>query len=137
MGEAKRRNESGWTPLQGLSAHDLEQFEIEFVTLVNSQDKRLTIELSRFEFLAVILAIQTANADPNNRGDVMTVALNVARFIQKRYFSNRNSSLYKILSMGWNSNSHDVLDIQDANLLSSATQYKTDNKSTARPNTNN
>ena len=122
MGEAKRRNESGWTPSQGLSAHDLEQFEVEFKSLVNSSDKRLTIELLRLEYLAIILAIQTANANPSSRGDVMDVALNAARFMQKRYFGNRNSSLYKILSMGWNSNSHDTVDIQDANLLSSITK---------------
>jgi hypothetical protein len=122
MGEAKRRNESGWTPLQGLSTHDLEQFEVEFKSLADSSDKRLTIELSRLEYLAIILAIQTANANPDNRGDLMTVALNAARFMQKRYFGNRNSSLYKILSMGWSSNSHDAVGIQDANLLSSITK---------------
>ena len=120
MGDAKRRNESGWTPLQGLSAQDLKQFEVEFVGLVNSSDEHLPIELSKLECLAVILAIQTANCNPDSRGDVMNVALDVARLMQKRHFDNRNSSLYKILAMGWGkSNSYDTIDIQDANLLAS------------------
>jgi hypothetical protein len=126
MGEAKRRNESGWTPLQGLSAQDLQQFEIEFKGLVDSSDKSFDIHLSRLEYLAIILAIQTANCNPDNRGDLMDVALSAARFMQKRYFGNRNSSLYKVLSMGWKSDSHDTVDIQDANLLLSITEPKTD-----------